>query len=504
MPDEVIPPRVLRPMMIRNLVPTLPERGKLKIGAKGAMRQSRNGNEFQPPQKLDHFVITTLERGADGNFKRDEAMHARYGDKPKLLPVRLLYDDPVLNFPTRYAAFKGRTLWCSGDGEQAMRLSDDGKSHQAVACPCPRQEQGYKGPDKCKMNGVLSVLLDGAGGVGGVWKFRTTSFNSVVGLASSMSFIRTVTGGPLANIPLQLHVSPKQVTDPDGRQQTVYVVGLTFNGDMDQLQLKGREIALERAKVHVSIEHIEEEARRVLALAPPVNAPLPGDDASDIVEEFYPEQVDTGPADPPPARPTRDQFLETLRTGGDIAQEETQETRPRPPADEEEEGDEAADLGVEEPPTFDVQTPDGESRSFPVAWDAVKVLAHCMTEQARVNQAALDGVWGDNGLLLTQLRERGEAKHAEDLHMHYRKLTEALDKPKPAPAADAPRDWVTWRTKVGKDIDAVKTAGEYTALKQRLAALLPGYAEANPGGHEKLVKYLRAMDTYFGLDGTHG
>src|SRR4051812_12962875 len=46
-----------RVLMVRNLRPGLPERGKIKIGVKGEVRKSKGGNEFQPPQKLDHFVI---------------------------------------------------------------------------------------------------------------------------------------------------------------------------------------------------------------------------------------------------------------------------------------------------------------------------------------------------------------------------------------------------------------------------------------------------------------
>jgi hypothetical protein len=95
----------------------LPERGKIKIGAKGQMKTSSQGKDFQPPVKLNHFRISTLERGKDGNFLRDEAFHERFGDEPTWIPVRLLYDDPALNFHTRYAAFIGRMMWCSGDGE---------------------------------------------------------------------------------------------------------------------------------------------------------------------------------------------------------------------------------------------------------------------------------------------------------------------------------------------------------------------------------------------------
>ena len=88
------------------------------------------------------------------------------GDKPTDIPVRLLYDDQSLNMPTRYACYKGKALWCSGDGEQAMRLDEQAKEYRPCSCPCPRKEPTYDGNDPCKMNGNLSVMVDGAGGLG--------------------------------------------------------------------------------------------------------------------------------------------------------------------------------------------------------------------------------------------------------------------------------------------------------------------------------------------------
>ena len=105
--NGIVPASGRRPNMIKGLVPSLPERGKIKIGIKGATIRSRRGVDFQPPQKLDHFVVTTLERGKDGNFLPDAALMERLGDKPTEIPVRLLYDDPTLNFPTRLACFVG-------------------------------------------------------------------------------------------------------------------------------------------------------------------------------------------------------------------------------------------------------------------------------------------------------------------------------------------------------------------------------------------------------------
>ena len=274
----------------------MPERGKIKIGAKGKMRKSNQGNAFQPPVKLDHFRITTLQRLEDGNLERDEVIHQRLGDKPTEIPVRLLYDDPELNFPTRYAAFVGRTLWCSGDGVSALRLTKDGKDRFELDCPCHLSDPSYQpkrgDPPRCKMNGALSVVIDGASGLGGVWKFRTTSYNSITGIMGAMIFVRSITGGPLANIPLKLRVQPKQATAPtDGSPVLIYIVSLEFDGTVEDLQHRAHQIALDRARTHVSIAEIETEARRMLALAAPANAPLHGDEPEDIVAEFYPEQM---------------------------------------------------------------------------------------------------------------------------------------------------------------------------------------------------------------------
>jgi hypothetical protein len=398
-------------MMIKNLAPRLPERGKVKIGAKGKMVTSRQGNEFQPPVKLDHFRITTLERGPDGNFLRDEEFHRRFGEKPTEIPVRLLYDEPGLNFPTRYACFIGRTLWCSGDGEFATRLSPNAPRSRKeleelrpapheVKCPCFRQDPAYQGRDKCKINGNLSVIIEGASGLGGVWNFRTTSYNSVIGLLSSMTFIRQVTGGPLANIPLKLRLQPKQATAPtDGSQVLIYVVGIEYTGDVAQLQQIGHQIALDRATTHLSIKEIETEARRMLALTAPTDAPLPGDDIDDVVEEFYPEQVAT---DQPPPRPQREDFVDT--EGGDTQQQF-------------------------EP--FRVVF-DGEIREFPEVDAACAALQQAIEEGGRAEgDIGVERAWRSNARLISEFRESGLDEEADGLATFYARALAAAQETNP-------------------------------------------------------------------------
>ncbi|MBW1953529.1 MAG: hypothetical protein JRI66_10670 [Deltaproteobacteria bacterium] len=128
-------------MAVKGLTPQLAERGKIKIGEKGEMRTSSQGKQFALPRKLDHFLITTMQRDAAGRLMPDATLMARLkpeGGKLTEIPVRLLYDDIDLNFPTRYACYKGNRCWCSGDGETAQRLTGENGKYQEVSCPCER------------------------------------------------------------------------------------------------------------------------------------------------------------------------------------------------------------------------------------------------------------------------------------------------------------------------------------------------------------------------------
>lgn len=267
---------------IQGLIPGLTEIGKIKIGCKGETRQGASG-PWQLPVKLDHFIITTLARGADGNFLRDIDLYKRLGfdDKPREVPIILLFDDLNLNFQSRYVRYDGKTLACSGDGEAAITAE-----HKIIPCPCPKKDPGYKGKDKCKMHGCLSCLIAGAGTIGGVWKFRTTGYNSTVGLLSSLTLISSMTGGILAGLPLRLRVMPKVATNPDdGKSVTIYVVGVTFAGDMGELQKSALTIVQSKETYRQRLQHVEDEVRKMIS----VDADLI-DQAGDIVDEHYPAE----------------------------------------------------------------------------------------------------------------------------------------------------------------------------------------------------------------------
>ena len=146
-------------------------------------------------------------------------MHKLIGSKaPKEIKIRLMFNDVEANFPTRLACYNGRKVFCSGDGCEAMQANkDDYVNKIKVNCPCKRIEDSHQGKGKCKPSGRLSVLIEGAELVGGCWVLRTTSWNTIQSILGSLTFIKTLTNGELAGIPLSLVLNPKQVTTPTGQ-----------------------------------------------------------------------------------------------------------------------------------------------------------------------------------------------------------------------------------------------------------------------------------------------
>ena len=281
--------------MIKNLIPTLAERGKIKIGTLGEKQKSAKGKEYRLPVRLDHFLITTMERGTDGLLVQDTALMQRLktlqeteGKNGKLteIPIRLLYDELDLNFQTRLACYKpiklpGETkehlgCWCSGDRETAQRLNSAGKYVEG-RCPCERWEPTYAGPEKCRTLGTLSCLIDCTDRIGGVWKFRTGSWNSVNAIYASLLLIQTITGGgrldaeglpigPLAGIPLKMVITPKSTEIPTtGQKTTIYVVSLEYAGAEDQLAKIGFDMRHKRVEHQTRMANLERQALKALA-----------------------------------------------------------------------------------------------------------------------------------------------------------------------------------------------------------------------------------------------
>ena len=273
------------------------EVGKIKIGGKGKETTSKNGKKFSLPVKYDHFVVTTTERASDGNFVVDNAVMQRLGKNPKRIKIRLLFDDIDLNFNTSFAWYQGALCMCRGDGETAERLftkSGKPKTCEIIDGPetvsagekrrikcnpetCPLAAQDDKGTSKCKPSGILSCIIDAAPQVGGVYRFRTHSWNTVAQVLGSLEFIKTLTGGILAGIPMVLQIV-KKATEAHGNVTTV---AITVDAED---YVKTRELAFREAenrnRFAIDMSKVEKEAKNTGFL-------IDTDDPEDVSAEFY-------------------------------------------------------------------------------------------------------------------------------------------------------------------------------------------------------------------------
>lgn len=277
---------------IVNLPKLLPEVGKIKIGYKGEVRKSKDGGDYRLPQKLDHFIITTNERDENDDFVIDSEIHAlqHIGQEPKSIPIRLLYNEMKLNFISRYAIYKGKEKCiCEGDGVNFYWLDEKTGKWELGRVPAEEMKPDFKG-DKCKLNGILSCVIDGVNRIGGVWKFRTVGKNSVISLKSSMEFIYQLTGGQIAGIPLNLVLRPKSVNVKDPKtgkpiNTKIYVANLEYRGTVEDLQNEAYKIANNRSLNSARIMQIEQQVLKQLETA---KNPM-DEEIADTVDEFYPE-----------------------------------------------------------------------------------------------------------------------------------------------------------------------------------------------------------------------
>jgi len=286
-----------------------PEVWKIKIGRRGAMRKSRQGTDFQPPERLDHILITKLKRvGEQHNFEVDQEIHAIIGDRPTSLPVRLVYDNPDLNLFSNNSMNRGKKRFCHGDGVRALRMQEDGREIE-IPCPCHFLETR-----ECRPYGRFQCLLDipGVPGLGGVAIWRTTSKQSVENLYSTMDWIARLTGGRLSNIPLRMSLIQKTSEIPDPRNQggtmtsTYPLMALQFPDSIGKLYeyatkaieaergYADRLRAIEARTTFAAVDDADDEFEDDLAEAAAVEAGTLGQELPEVEPE----------AEPPPEKPT--------------------------------------------------------------------------------------------------------------------------------------------------------------------------------------------------------
>lgn len=270
--------------MLKGLSITPPILGRISIGKV----VEKNGKRL--PEKDDQFTITSQVQSKDGWLVHplDEGLRKEQGGKIRSIPIRLLFNDPDLNFRAEYSLFNrdtGRPL-CVGDGQSCKRQSEEGI--KSLPCPSPDGCPLAKG-GACKPYGRLNVSIGDDDPLGS-FVFRTTGFNSIRTLAARLQYFQAISGNRLSCLPLELRLRGKSTRQSHGTP--IYYVDLTVRTGiaLEEALLEARRIDAARQAAGFDQVALEVAARQGLSNGAFEDSE---EEAGDVIDEFFP---DTGPS----------------------------------------------------------------------------------------------------------------------------------------------------------------------------------------------------------------
>lgn len=266
--------------MIKGLAVTPPVLGRISIGKV----VEKNGKRL--PEKDDQFTITSQVQTKDGwlPHRFDEAIRKAYGGKLRNIPIRLMFNEPDLNFRAEYTLFDrntGRPM-CVGNGESCKRFAGD--SIKSFPCPspdgCSLAKQGG-----CKPYGRLNVTIGDEDPLGS-FIFRTTGFNSIRTLMARLHYFQAISGNRLACMPLELRLRGKSTRQSHG--SPIYYVDITIRNETtleDALAL-AKQTDADRKAAGFNQEALDTVARQGFANGAFEDSE---EESTEIAEEFFTE-----------------------------------------------------------------------------------------------------------------------------------------------------------------------------------------------------------------------
>ncbi|KRA26251.1 MULTISPECIES: hypothetical protein [Pseudomonas] len=268
--------------MLKGLAITPPVLGRISIGKV----VEKNGKRL--PEKDDQFTLTSQVQSRDGWLPHPLNEELRNGQDGKLrsIPIRLMFNEPDLNFRADYSLFDrntGRPL-CVGNGDTCKRQCEDGI--KTLPCPSPdgcSLAQGHA----CKPYGRLNVVIGDDDPLGS-FVFRTTGFNSIRTLAVRLQYFQAISGNRLACLPLELRLRGKSTRQSHGTP--IFYVDITLRSGMsmeDALQEAKRLDATRQASGfdQTSLDHAARQGFNNGAFEDSE------EDTGIIIEEFFPTIV---------------------------------------------------------------------------------------------------------------------------------------------------------------------------------------------------------------------
>ncbi len=275
--------------MLKGLALTPPVLGRISIGKV----IEKNGKRL--PEKDDQFTITSQVQSKDGWLLHplNDELRQSHGDKLRSIPVRMLFNEPTLNFRADYTLFdrqSGRPL-CVGNGETCKRVTQDGI--QSLPCPSPDACPLAKGR-ACKPYGRLNVVIGDDDPLGS-FVFRTTGFNSIRTLAARLHYLQAISGNRLACLPLELRLRGKSTRQSLGTP--IFYVDLTVRVGMSMKEALQAACELETQRQAAGFDQaaLDKAAQRGFDNGTFEDSE---EDVSAIAEEFYPTEKNQTPTVP--------------------------------------------------------------------------------------------------------------------------------------------------------------------------------------------------------------
>lgn len=248
----------------------LPVLGAVKIGG------TRPGKgDSRIPVKYDHFRIVRRTRGEDGNFELDAGVHENLPPKPTVLDVRLPFPTRAENFRASLTFYKGKTQQTHRcDGVTCVDPSTG--THR----PCDRAN-GKQCP--CKAYGRLALFLEAAPTYGGIYLYRTTSWDAVSGMQTFLG--RLEKDFPLDVVPLRLELYPAEITyEQDGQKRTgtALRVALTLRASWEQTRAAAIEYQRQNQLARAELLQLSAGTRAEIDY-------VDAAEAGELRDEFFPD-----------------------------------------------------------------------------------------------------------------------------------------------------------------------------------------------------------------------
>ena len=267
--------------MLKGLAITPPVLGRISIGRV----VEKNGKRL--PEKDDQFTITSQVQTRDGwllHPLNDDLRQEQEG-KLRSIPIRLLFNEPELNFRADYSLFDrntGRPL-CVGNGETCKRQTESGI--QSLPCPSPDSCPLAQG-NACKPYARLNVLIGDDDSMGS-FVFRTTGFNSIRTLTARLNYFKAISNNLLSCLPLELRLRGKSTRQSRGTP--IFYADITLR---EGLSMKDTLMAAKQLHEQRQQTGFNQDALDHIATAGLSNGAFEEDedDISAIVEEFYPTE----------------------------------------------------------------------------------------------------------------------------------------------------------------------------------------------------------------------